>query len=951
MTVSVLPTDTPAALYLADSVQVSEEQKLAKRVDPYPLPLPDVDDQTPEFQAYLSEMAKRLTQVNGWLPYPEDVSALWSPFLQGFMVFGVKGLWGCTAVVITSAQGVYLAHIYEVPVFLQEEDEYLEERDEASFRSMTITALTSQDESPHIDSLFYGRGTDERRGPLHAAYNPHVTVITPFEIGDRTLKYHSQARMIGDSLTSFLYPGGVPEGFGAILVGYDRVHPETSDDDNSPWGKAILEYTPIQEFMEAEGTDKKVAVRRWRLSVAGKIVVSHKFWEDNETTEKHSRRDGIFEAICRPPEKTQYCGPGTCGNTCGVGKGDFATVAPIDCAALPTITVTADKAPLETRDSSSLSGLGVAYEHNHLAKRVDPIPLPDMDYDTNNPGTRQYLQHLSAMLTQNNHWYFAGLELSSEFMFWPDVPYHLVYGIRPLAGCVAAVIVSDKGLYIAWITEFPWFVNQYTGEVRKKKWFEENVIDRLMNPNPGDPIRPFAPLVGTDENPGPLHKKHSPNVYVISPRSNSPSDPLDVLDIQYQQARNLATAFSKASFGYRKNNLVMNIPYEKPEPRQASLDDRELGGRAFIEFTPLENCVERIIRRERKIELQGISRMRLWVNGFHAATRDHLYGILDSAAVSFVYRNTLGEPAPLCPIPGFTASSTPVLTPSPTPLITSSSSVVSTSSTPVLTSSSSVGLSTSGMVTPTSMVIPSSSASAISSSSGISSSSSGISSSSSGISSSSSGVHSSSWALSSSSITSSSLGTSSSSPGAGSSSSAAVSSSSVQVTTSSSTPISSPSSTPTGITLPFDDDKIMDFKCEEISSEIGFPSTIEKYTRRVASACTQGVIKPFQMAMHEGLPPIEWEFEAPYPYLPEKYTLQYQAKISWVDGCVTPGDQSLNPAFPMEKLQCDNIVSLLFYGVFSENRVCHTPLNRMGRVSVEVSCLKYEVDRHMLESN
>lgn len=94
---------------------------------------------------------------------------------SGIGAFGVKGLYGCTALVIVSSKGVYLAHIYEVPVFL---DDHLDETDFDDWYKDTVESIL--DGKDGVESVRDLIGTKDEPGPLHSTWDPQVMIVTPW---------------------------------------------------------------------------------------------------------------------------------------------------------------------------------------------------------------------------------------------------------------------------------------------------------------------------------------------------------------------------------------------------------------------------------------------------------------------------------------------------------------------------------------------------------------------------------------------------------------------------------------------------------------------------------------------------------------------------------------------------------------------------------------------------
>ena len=91
------------------------------------------------------------------------------------------------------------------------------------------------------------------------------------------------------------------------------------------------------------------------------------------------------------------------------------------------------------------------------------------------------------------------------------------FGVSGLYGCTSVIIVSSEGVYLSHIYEDPAFVMRYAGE-----WIDSD-DDTFMNEVlvplfiGDEAAQGLTGLIGTDQNPGPLHKSNSPAIFIVTP--------------------------------------------------------------------------------------------------------------------------------------------------------------------------------------------------------------------------------------------------------------------------------------------------------------------------------------------------------------------------------------------------------------------------------------------------
>ncbi|KAI9668238.1 MAG: hypothetical protein M1821_001058 [Bathelium mastoideum] len=223
---------------------------------------------------YVDSVLNRLAR---WLTprLDEAVDGRFYPYEEGHHVVGVKDLRGCTAVVIPSDKGVFVAHVWEIPVFRGSEREQTL-RSEATFLRLGFESLVRG--NPDCTSLASLVGTDETPGPMHRFYHPEVHVITPYTTRDEQrqgihtpLRYEQYANLLAHRLQSLV--GGITPG--GIVRGYFRGSAREARSRSGTVGRAFLEYDtnelPPRRIPKGpqnpEGKPWSVLEGKWRLWV------------------------------------------------------------------------------------------------------------------------------------------------------------------------------------------------------------------------------------------------------------------------------------------------------------------------------------------------------------------------------------------------------------------------------------------------------------------------------------------------------------------------------------------------------------------------------------------------------------------------------------------------------------------------------------------------------------
>ncbi|EKV12400.1 hypothetical protein PDIG_32790 [Penicillium digitatum PHI26] len=215
-----------------------------------------------------------------WIDQLGQVSAQWFDYPSfGHSAVGVKGIYGCTAVIIASEKGVYISHIWESPVFV---DQAFNPTDDNFF---TITAFNSlRDGTIFAKSVASLIGTDQSPGVLNAIYAPKVFVLTPFTTDwDRRnfgiftmLRYQMRAQELAQKIANIV-PGSGGKG---IILGYTRTSQQASNQEPGIAGRAIFEIDPYYKWLTTPYDSKSAGLQigRWNLWVESKLITYQDFW-------------------------------------------------------------------------------------------------------------------------------------------------------------------------------------------------------------------------------------------------------------------------------------------------------------------------------------------------------------------------------------------------------------------------------------------------------------------------------------------------------------------------------------------------------------------------------------------------------------------------------------------------------------------------------------------------
>ncbi|KAJ4129846.1 hypothetical protein NW768_006816 [Fusarium equiseti] len=237
----------------------------------------------PVFRRTHTQHCNANTSLNGWyvasltptwVSQCGDISGHWfdapAPNRRG--AAGVKGIYGCTAIIIVSEVGAYISHIWECPAFVHR-----------NHKRKTIKEIEQSIWGPLRDGTERGCvlsitslvGTRQSPGPLHCTKNPRVIIVTPWkcnpEGGTRLQLRHEKAlKVIRKGLESF---------FGRWIseIGY-HVTDDVKSTEVGFLGRAIVEFDMAKPgvYMDYNGLTWQMG--RWRVWVEDKIVARHEFW-------------------------------------------------------------------------------------------------------------------------------------------------------------------------------------------------------------------------------------------------------------------------------------------------------------------------------------------------------------------------------------------------------------------------------------------------------------------------------------------------------------------------------------------------------------------------------------------------------------------------------------------------------------------------------------------------
>ncbi|KAJ5161765.1 hypothetical protein N7492_007157 [Penicillium capsulatum] len=236
------------------------------------------DDRSPN-PAYMIRLSEMLTDYNGWIGDNGDITGVWKDYgLQAITMAGINGLHGCTAVVIISARGGYLSHIWEFPVFKDRRTKAPTPDD--WFDAKVFGTFGNGDEyTQSIRSLI---GDEANPGPLNKVNTPLVFVVTPYaiipgvtvDLNNLPLLFPERASRLMNGLIKMI-PGSAVGG----ILGYIALNKNEATSRSGYEGRLVLEFNPYEVWVEQSDAPPNTGRQygRWRLWIAENLV-AHQFF-------------------------------------------------------------------------------------------------------------------------------------------------------------------------------------------------------------------------------------------------------------------------------------------------------------------------------------------------------------------------------------------------------------------------------------------------------------------------------------------------------------------------------------------------------------------------------------------------------------------------------------------------------------------------------------------------
>jgi hypothetical protein len=168
-------------------------------------------------------------------------------------IAGVKGVYGCTGLIIASDRGAFISHIWEAPGFrllpanaaTPPPPPFTPGVFAAGIMSVLRTGRNVGNNAPAffssqgLDTLI---GTAAQPGPLNPIFRPRIFIITPFIQGSHNFLYAAQVDELGRQLSQLL--GGAQY----LVRGYSRISHGVSTGSTSVAGRFILEVDPAHQY-------------------------------------------------------------------------------------------------------------------------------------------------------------------------------------------------------------------------------------------------------------------------------------------------------------------------------------------------------------------------------------------------------------------------------------------------------------------------------------------------------------------------------------------------------------------------------------------------------------------------------------------------------------------------------------------------------------------------------
>ncbi|KAJ5178776.1 hypothetical protein N7492_001986 [Penicillium capsulatum] len=177
--------------------------------------------------------------------------------LPGQTAAGIKGLCGCTSVIVLSDVGAYVSHIWDDSF-----DDDCGPEEAINNIMYTLRNGNPVDNSPGL------RGLTRPGGPLSALYHPAIFVVCSQQEDNSGLMYPNEIPILQEQLSQVVPSSRIPE-----IVPYTE-DLDTVEQDNVN-GQAAVEYDSRQSVVIFKGSP--VPVSMWRLWVQNREIQSHQF--------------------------------------------------------------------------------------------------------------------------------------------------------------------------------------------------------------------------------------------------------------------------------------------------------------------------------------------------------------------------------------------------------------------------------------------------------------------------------------------------------------------------------------------------------------------------------------------------------------------------------------------------------------------------------------------------
>ncbi|KAL4928818.1 uncharacterized protein BDV17DRAFT_291146 [Aspergillus undulatus] len=632
-----------------DGIEVilgSEEQlKLTKRVPPHMTrdkPLPDLTGKSKaELRQLMNHQSKDIERGLGeWLEKGHGISSKWFPIPDNAKSrFGVKGLTGCTVVLIFSRDGAWIGHMWEKPIF----DTDFGPVPEDLFQASTFYAFRDATLEGEIQPIMSLIGTDQNPGPLHWSRQPVIVVVAPYsDHPGGGAKYPARTKWLLQQFSELIFPNGIPQDRVAARVYPNMVVSEK--DANSKigaFGRVILEVTPVNQQIYSDNGAERLVQGKWRVWASGTWILDTSFWtQDNwqgiSGIQAPSKRQQPNLYDCPIEEPRELCSPETCNDdTCSLDDGEAGWIEfePVECAAIPTIT--GGTPPAKTGQTELITSDG---KRSDVVKRApgDLRPLRDVTQMTQGQRMTRIL-NISTRLSNppvstpetgpRVGWLPLGRDgLSSQwYQFETKFIDIQAMGVRGLKGCTAVFIVSSQGVWISHIWENPNFrvwIDQANGIYAPTS--DAEFLQRVWVPlrdGRGPGVQGIVDL----QQRLLLAEGYQPKVIVVTPFVSR----YDKSRLRYQaRAIWLAEQFENLLYpdgftGEPQNRRVIYGYLDVSEHHGADLDRGQQTGRAMMEVAVQNE--HRVFQNTR----YTLGRYRLWVGPDWACDVDFYNGKAD----------------------------------------------------------------------------------------------------------------------------------------------------------------------------------------------------------------------------------------------------------------------------------------------------------------------------------